>query len=173
MNHLSHIELLEYLDGENRENFSADAHVQVCAQCQRALAVFKKLDETASHSALERTSGQFTSLIMAEVLKPEGKVVKAQIPRFWGIAVLLAAACVIIAVALNFPVETTSISNMKVNIVERTLSVDYSLLKTDTILRNFNGFFRNPVIIMLSLAAIVMSVLAGFDRMFTQRIRKF
>lgn len=173
MNHLSDIELLEYLDGENRENFSADAHVQACAHCQSNLAVFKKLAETASHSALERTSGQFTSLIMAEVLKPEVKVVKAELPRFLMLGVLAAAACVIILVGLNFSNITPVISNVKLNAVEGNISFDYVTSKTSSAVSGMNSFFRNPAVIMLSLAAIVMSVLVGFEKIISERIRKF
>jgi hypothetical protein len=170
MNHLSDIELLEYLDGENS---AADAHVLHCAQCQSALAVFKKLAETASHSALERTSGQFTSLIMAEVLKPEEKVVKAELPRFLMIGVLAAAACVIILVALNFSSITPAISNVKLNAAEGNISFDYVTSKTSSAVSGMNSFFRNPAVIMLSLAAIVMSVLVGFEKMIAEKMRKF
>ncbi|MES2766924.1 MAG: hypothetical protein V4642_13705 [Bacteroidota bacterium] len=170
MNHLSDIELLEYLDGENP---AAHAHVQTCADCQSNLAVFKNLAETASHSALERTSGQFTSLIMAEVLKPEEKVVKAELPRFLTIGILAAAACVIILVALNFGSITPVISNVKLNTAEGNISFDYVTAKTSSAVSGMNSFFRNPAVIMLSLAAIVMSVLVGFEKMISERIRKF
>jgi hypothetical protein len=170
MNHLSDIELLEYLDGENP---AAHAHVQACAQCQSNLAVFKKLNETASHSVLERTSGQFTSLIMAEVLKPEEKVVKAELPRFLTIGILAAAACVIILVGLNFSTVTPSFKNMQLDVARGNISFDYVTSKTSSAVSGMNSFFRNPAVIMLSLAAIVMSILVGFEKMIAGKMRKF
>ncbi|HYF03644.1 MAG TPA: hypothetical protein VEC36_09740 [Patescibacteria group bacterium] len=170
MKHLSDIELLEYLDGENS---SAAGHVDNCARCRSSLAVFKKLRETAVESELERTAAQFTSRVMAEVLTSEEQVVKMQIPHYWRIGILLAAACVIILVVFHFPAAAPDISNMKLDIMQRTLSFEFAPSKTGQIVQNLNRFFKNPVVIMFSVAAIVMSILAGFERVIVQWIKRF